>query len=124
MAIAEAIARPLAFAVTAQVERDGMFDRHTALYQRIEKMIPTAPLVTHPVHENVCVLLRISPFPIMKFQAIVFKVALPWFQNHKLLIMSLLPVINKSMPLNKHYRLTANAGPPAAKLMRKVIFLP
>ena len=65
MLIAPTRGWPFTIAMPAQIERHRVFDRHTALEQRLEKVIPTAPLIAHAVHENVSLLLRIAPFPIM-----------------------------------------------------------
>src|SRR5687767_13273380 len=88
MLIAAAGGRPLAVAVAAQIERHRMLDRHAALEQRVEKMIPAPSLITHPVNENIGFFLWIAPFPVVKFQAIMSKVALPWLQIHKSLVNS------------------------------------
>src|SRR6267378_2543812 len=69
--IAAARARPFAVAMTAQIDGHGVLDRHTALEQRVEKMIPASPLITHAMDEDISFLVRITPLPVMNAQTIV-----------------------------------------------------
>ena len=64
--IAAARGGPFAFAVAAQIQRHRVLDRHAARHQHIEKRLPAPPLIANTVNENISVLLRIAPFPVMK----------------------------------------------------------
>ena len=65
MLLTAARARPFTVAMTAQIDRHGMLDRHAAFEQCFEKLIPASPLVAHAVNEYVGLFFCIAPFPAM-----------------------------------------------------------
>jgi hypothetical protein len=66
--------------MTAQIDGDSVFDRHPAGEQRVEKLIPTSPLIADAMDENIGVFIGITPFPIMHAQTVVQEMTASWFR--------------------------------------------
>ena len=67
MLIPSARSRPLTVAMTAQIERNRMFDGYAACNHGSKKMLPAPPLIPHAMDKDKSFLFRITPLPVMKF---------------------------------------------------------
>src|SRR3974390_2811451 len=83
MLIAPPRGRPLAVAVAAQIDGNGMPKRIAALYHRRNKWFPTAPLIADAVDEDNGFLARVTPLPIMNFQPVMHEEMFPVLQIHR-----------------------------------------